>query len=66
MLLTCLSHFYYPSIVFQREVEGLKGIPELFGHLDLLVLADLAVPPVDPVLHVQQRLAGQRLPAELV
>ena len=65
-MLTCLLHFYYCSLVLEREVERLERVPELFGHLDLFVLAHLAVPPVYPVLHVQQRFAGERLPAELV
>ena len=52
-------------VVLEGEVEGLEGAPELFGHLGLLLLADLAVAPVYPILHVQQRLAGQRLASEL-
>ena len=52
-------------VVLEGEIEGLEGAPELFGHLGLLLLADLAVAPVYPVLHVQQRLARQSLASEL-
>ena len=69
--MTCCRRYYSPFfrwslfVVLEGEIEGLEGAPELFGHLGLLLLADLAVAPVDPVLHVQQRLAGQRLASEL-
>ena len=60
-----LIHHPNSLVIFQCEIKWSKQLPECLGHLRLGLLVRLALPPVHPLLHVQQGRAGQHLPAEL-
>ncbi len=60
---TEIRYIYFSS--FQCEIKRLEEFSKLLSHSRLLLFADCAWPPVDPVRNVQDFGTGQDFAAEL-